>query len=512
MSPCLPPRTGRAPWLALLAAATLLGTGGCTMPCSKVQAEADRRYDSLADELRRDRDPGGEGYDLTLTVPSALVDESFQRMMEAGEIPTSHDLTTDLGLAGLTNGLEVRFQADLRGASFVAVEGDPARLEAHLELRLRGTGDRELFDVDATVDGPVELEVRTAKGGTPALYVELGDLRDSRVELSGEVLGQAFVTALEGLIPAGGLKELLGAIGVDAGGLAAPLEQAARDAVDQQLAAVVQTLVEDSIGDVKVMELGRLQLGALELTPQAAGLRSGKGWIGVGLRTDLDTGAGALALTPPIARGRSTLQLRISEAFLNQAIRLAYVDGLIPRTLDDAGAPADAGPYRLEPLDVQLDDDPRLGVRVYRCDDPCGWADLRATLATDADGRDELALTASDIQVESAKGAGKLVDLILAHQERVMGEPIEFTQSVSRVLQPQVAGAPLNLRVSRLVMGDGRLAATLTYELGEVERGGRQPPAGGGEGSKKGTGSKKGSGSKKDGGSKKGSGGRGERR
>ena len=264
------------------------------------------------------------------------------------------------------------------------------------------------------------------------------------------------------------------------------------------MAVVVQTLVEDSIGDVVVMELGTLQLGALELTPQAAGLRTGNGWIGVGLRTDLDTGAGALALTPPIARGRSTLQLRASEAFLNQAIRMAYVEGLIPRTLDDAGAPADEGPYRLEPLEVQLDDDPQLGVRVYRCDDPCGW--------------DELALTASDIQVEGAKGAGKLVDLVLSHQEKVMGEPIEFTQSISRVLQPQVAGAPLTLRVSRLVMGDGRLAATLTYELGEVERGGRTPPSSGGGGSKKGTGSKKGSGSKKDGGSKKGSSGGGGRR
>ncbi len=498
MSPCLPPRGGLAPWLALLAVATLLGSAGCTMPCSKVEAEADRRYDALSSELRRDRDPGGEGYDLTLTVPAALVDESFQRMMEAGEIPTSHELTSDLGLAGLTGGLEIRFQADLRGASFKAVEGDPARLEAHLELRLRGTGDRELFDVEATVDGPVELEVRTAKGGTPALFVELGDLRDSRVELSGEVLGQAFVTALEGLLPAGGLVDFLGAIGVDAGGLAAPLEQAAREAVDQHVAVVVQTLVEDSIGDVVVMELGTLQLGALELTPQAAGLRTGNGWIGVGLRTDLDTGAGALALTPPIARGRSTLQLRASEAFLNQAIRMAYVEGLIPRTLDDAGAPADEGPYRLEPLEVQLDDDPQLGVRVYRCDDPCGW--------------DELALTASDIQVEGAKGAGKLVDLVLSHQEKVMGEPIEFTQSISRVLQPQVAGAPLTLRVSRLVMGDGRLAATLTYELGEVERGGRTPPSSGGGGSKKGTGSKKGSGSKKDGGSKKGSSGGGGRR
>ena len=135
---------------------------------------------------------------------------------------------------------------------------------------------------------------------------------------------------------------------------------------------------------------------------------------------------------------------------------------------------------------------------MYRCDDPCGW--------------DELALTASDIQVEGAKGAGKLVDLVLSHQEKVMGEPIEFTQSISRVLQPQVAGAPLTLRVSRLVMGDGRLAATLTYELGEVERGGRTPPSSGGGGSKKGTGSKKGSGSKKDGGSKKGSSGGGGRR
>ena len=359
MFPCSPPRAVTGFATILVGVAVLAGSVGCTMPCSKVKAEADRRYSALSSDLRRDRDPGGEGYDLTLTLPSALVNESFQQMMEAGEIPTSHDLTTELGLSGLSGALDVRFQAELRGASFQAVEGDPARLDAHLDLRLRGTGERELFDVEAAVEGPVELEVRTAKGGTPSLYLKLGDLRDSKVDLSGEVLGQAFVAALEGLIPAGGLKNILDAIGVDTGGLTDAIEQAARDAVDQHVATVVQTLVEDSIGDVKVMELGTMEFGALELTPRAAGLRTGPGWIGIGLRTDLDTGDGALALTPPIARGRSTIQLRASEAFLNRAVQVAYVDGLIPRTLDDGGAPPPPGPDTHAPRGGGEDPQPR---------------------------------------------------------------------------------------------------------------------------------------------------------
>lgn len=493
-----PLRVSIWPWFVVGGLVALLCGSGCTMPCSKVQAEADRRYEALDTELRRDRDAPGDRYDLTMTVPSSLVDESFQRLLAAGQIPTSHDMTLDLGLSQLTSGLQVRFQADLEAASFRAVEGDPARLEAHLEFRLRGSTDRELFDVDASVDGPVELVVKTEKGGTPSLHVRLGDLRDAEVDLRGEVLGQAFVTALEGLLPTGGLKGVLDAIGVDAGSLTGPLEEAAREAVQQHLATVVQKLVQDSIGDVKVMELGTLRLGELELTPQAVGLKTGNGWIGVGLRTDLDTGAGTLALAAPLTRGRSTIQLRTSEAFLNKAIQLAYVEGLIPRTLDDGGAPADDGPYLLEPLDVELGDDPRLGVRVYRCDDPCGWADLRADLTTNPGGDDELELTLSDIEVTEAKGAGKLVDLVVAHQERVLGAPLEFTQSIPRVLQPEIAGEPLILRLSRLNIGDGRLGATLTYELAEPASGGRAKPGGsGGGGSKKGSGSKKGtSGSK----------------
>ena len=290
-------------WTAALTLTLLTLATGCTIPCSKVRSEVDGRYAALPDEIRRGADPGGDGYDLTLTVPADLLDASFQHLVEAGAVETTQKLSVTVPLPDLSGGMEVRFRADLKEISFQPVAGEPARVQAHAVVRLRGNASRELFDLTATVDGPVELVTRAKKGQAPALLLRIGDLEDSEIALQGSFLGQALTTELEGLVPSGALGDLLGSIGIDAT-LLRPLEQAFEDAARKHTTAAVQQLLADEVGDVQVLEVGPVRMGELELVPTGVGLATGDGWVALGIRTDLDSGRGALTLGPPAGRPR----------------------------------------------------------------------------------------------------------------------------------------------------------------------------------------------------------------
>lgn len=468
-------RTALSLALAALTLASSLGVG-CSMPCSKVLEEVDDRYARMEGDLRRDQDPGGDRYDLAVVVPGKLVDASFQRLLDDGAIKKTHKTTVELPLPQVTGGMDLKLRADLKEASFTP--GADGVVQAHIVVRLRGNARRELFDITADVDGPVEIFTRNRKGSTPAVYVRVGDLRESDIDLEGSVLGQAVRTELEGLIPGGAIGDLLGNIGVGDAAIR-QLEEAFEREAREQLIPLVQTLLTDKVGDVKVMELGAVQMGELELTPTAVGLTTGKGWIAVGLRTDLNTGAGELDLAAPTGPKIGKIHVSVSQAFLERSIQLAYLEGLIPRTFDDQGQPSADGPYHVEPLGIELGDTPRVGVRVSRCDDPCGWAELWADMTLQGGDRDDLGVEVGDIEVAQAKGSGKLVELVLWHQEKVVGQPVEFVQQVSRVLQPDVAGEPLTLKIKRVKTQDGVLELHLGYQLA-------QTPAGREEGKKSG--------------------------
>ena len=462
------------PGIALLLA-TVLATG-CSMPCSKVLEDVDDRYARMEADLRRDQDPGGDRYDLAVVVPGRLVDASFQRLLDTGAIDKTHKTTVALPLPQITGGMDIKLRADLKEASFLPSADGVVR--AHTVVRLRGNAHRELFDVTAEVDGPVELFTRNRKGSSPALFVRIGDLQQSEIELDGAVMGQAVRTELEGLIPGGAIGDLLGSIGVGDQAVH-QLEDAFERGVREQIVPLVQDLLSDKIGDVKVMEMGAIDMGGIELTPTAVGVITGDGWIAVGLRTDLATGPGQLDLAAPDGPKIGKIHVSVSQAFLERSIQLAYLEGLIPRTFDDQGQPSADGPYHVEPLGIELGDTPRVGVRVSRCDDPCGWAELWADMTLQGGDRDDLGVEVGDIEVAQAKGSGKLVELVLWHQEKVVGQPVEFVQQVSRVLQPDVAGEPLTLKIKRVKTQDGVLELHLGYQLA-------QTPAGREEGKKSG--------------------------
>ena len=460
-------------WFLLLPLLPLLLAAGCTMPCSKVLEDVDSRYGQLAKELRRSRDPGGDGYDLSLVVPGGLLDSSFQRMLDSGEIDKTHKTRVEIPLPNIPSEWSVQLRADLQEASFQPVQAsEGARVQAHAVVRLRGTAGSELFDVTAAVDGPVEVFTRNSRTSSPELTLRIGDLEQSQMSIDGSVLGRAVRTELEGLIPRGGLRSILDDIGLggSVGDLLDQLEEAFEDEVRKQLTTVVQTLLDDEVGDVKVMEIGAMQMGDLELTPTAVGLRSGDGWVALGLRSDLATGAGEIALTAPSGPTRGRIQMQVSERFLCRAVELAYVEGLMPRTFGDDGAASDEGPYHVEPLGIDLGDTTRVGVRVSRCEDPCGWAELWGDVTLDASDREALSVQVGEIEVGDAKGSGKLIELVLWHRDKVVGEPVEFVQEVSRMLRPAVAGQPLNLRVNRVSIDDDTLTLSLGYQMASGER------------------------------------------
>ncbi len=486
--------------LTVLAWVSLTGTG-CTIPCDGVREDADQRYDELQAALYRGSDPGGNRYDVTLAVPAQLLDDSFQRMLDSGAVETHRTMQLDLPVSGLSRALDLRLQADLEGASFEPVAAgpraqSPARLDTHLDLRLRGRTDRELFDVKASIDGPIDLQTRNGDEG-PQLFVSLGDLESTQLALSGDVLGQAFLTELEGLLPSGGLGKLLGAIGGSSGGLPDELQQAIEQAVQQGAVTVVEKLLDDTVGDVKVMDLGTLELGKTELEPTAVGLRTGDGWVAVGLRTTLDAGPGQLDLAGPSSGRRNRVELHASESFLEAAVGMAIVEGQIPRSFDDKGVANDEGPQFIEPLGLELGPQPSIAMRIYRCEEPCGWADLSANFTTAVDDQSSLQFQVGDIAVDKAKGAGKLVELVLWHQEKVIGEPVELVQSVSGVMTPKVAGQSLILTVTDVQTADGELTLHLNYEMpiAKPGKGGK-----GGKGGKSGKGTKTNPGGKKTGG------------
>ncbi len=465
----------RMPLTIALFLVSVLATS-CSMPCSKVLEEVDDRYTRMEADLRRDQDPGGDRYDLAVVVPGRLVDASFQRLLDTDAIDKTHKTTVELPLPQITGGMDIKLRADLKEASFLPSADGVVR--AHTVVRLRGNAHRELFDVTAEVDGPVELFTRNRKGASPALFVRIGDLQQSEIDIEGSVMGQAVRTELEGLIPGGAIGDLLGSIGVGDQAIR-QLEEAFERGVREQIVPLVQDLLSDKVGDVKVMEMGTVDMGGIELTPTAVGVVTGDGWIAVGLRTDLATGPGQLDLAAPDGPKIGKIHVRVSQAFLERSIQLAYLEGLIPRTFDDQGQPSDAGPYHVEPLGIELGDSPRVGVRVSRCEDPCGWAELWADMTLQGNDRDDLGVELGDIEVAQAKGSGKLVELVLWHQEKVVGQPVEFVQQVSRVLQPDVAGEPLTLKIKRVKTEDGVLELHLGYQLA-------QTPSGRGEGKKSG--------------------------
>jgi hypothetical protein len=464
-------------WTAALTLTWLLLGTGCSIPCSKVRSEVDGRYAALPDEVRRSGDPGGDRYDLTLTIPADLLDASFQHLVDAGAIETRHELSLDVPLPDLSGGMEVRFRVDLKEMSFQPVAGEPARVQAHAVLRLRGNASEELFDLTATVDGPVELFTRAKKGQAPALMLRIGDLEGSEIALQGSFLGQALATELEGLVPRGAIGNLLGSIGVDVD-LLRPLEEAFEKAARKHTTTAIHRLLADTVGDVQVLEVGPLGMGDLQFVPTGVGLLTGDGWVALGLRTDLDAGRGALRLGPPAGRPRGKVQVQASEPFIGRAVQLAYLQGMIPRSFDDQGRTGPDGPNFVEPLGVRLQATPQVGVRVSRCDEPCGWAELWADLDTSGAGAQEMAITVGDVRVERSKGAGKLVELVLWHQEKVMGEPVQFVQQVSRVFTPTVGDEPLELRINRVSTGDGTLTLSLGYQLAPVATPANRPSGG----------------------------------
>ena len=473
-------------WVKLLVAASVLTATGCSMPCSKVRDEVDTRYAKLSKELRMGRDPGGDLYDLTLVVPGPLLDTSFQRLLDDGQVKKTHKAQVDIPLPNVPSDWSVRFRADLQEASFAPIASPRgARVQAHAVLRLRcNSAGSELFDVIATVDGPVEVFTRNDRDESPELYLRIGDLKQSEVEIDGSVLGQAVRTQLEGLIPRGTLGSILDSIGIG-DDIIAPLEDAFEREARKHATSLVQSLLEETIGDVKVMDVGTVQMEELELVPTAVGLRTGEGWVGLGLRTELATGDRELAIEAPSGPTMGRMQLKVSGPFLQRAVELAYVEGVIPRSFDDEGSPCDDGPYWIEILGIELDDSPRVGVRLSRCEDPCGWAELWGDMTLDAADREDLAIQVDEIEVEHSKGSGKLVELALWHQEKVVGQPVEFVQQVSRVLRPGIGGSPLSLRINRISTADGHLTLNLSYQLPATE-GGRSP-----DGDRKGGGRKK---------------------
>jgi len=445
---------------------------GCLMPCGAVRDDADQRFEEMKRSRDRVRDPGGDRYDLTLHLPAALLESSFEALLASGEIPRTHRQRFDLPVPGAPEGLSVRFRVDLEGARLALVPGAPARVQAHLDLRLRGEAQRELFDLRATLDGPVELTTRKRPGEGPVVLMQMGDLRRSELALDGEFLGNSFSTVLEGLIPSGGLGSVLDAIGAPGGGLPPQVQEAVEDAARQQATALVGQLLEQEIGEVAVFEVQPLELAGLRLQPRAVDLATGDGWAAIGVRTDLHTGFGSLPLHPPGRGMGRKVELRVSEPFLDLALQRAYVDGVIPRTLDDAGAPADEGPYRIEPLGVALQEAAALDLRVYRCEEPCGWAELRTRLTPTVDAK-KLVITAGEIEITRARGVGKVADLALQHHERVVGEPLQVVQSLSRAVRLDVGGQPLELTVDRVVTGDGALTLTMGHRVGGGGKGGK---------------------------------------
>jgi len=473
-------------WIAPFLAASMLLATGCSMPCSKVREEVEARYGKLSKELRQGRDPGGELYDLTLVLPGPLLDSSFQRMLDEGTVKKTHKTQVDIPLPNVPSDWSVRFRADLQDASFAPIASPRgARVQAHAVLRLRGTSaGSELFDITANVDGPVEVFTQNSRDAEPELYLRIGDLEQSEVAIDGSILGQAVRTQLEGLIPRGALGSILDSIGIG-DDVIAPLEEAFEREVRKHATTLAQSLLAETVGDVKVMDVGAIQMGDLEFVPTGVGLRTGDGWVGLGLRTDLATGGGELPIEAPNGPKMGRMQLRVSGPFLQRAVELAYVEGVIPRAFDDDGSPCDEGPYWIELLGIELDESPRVGLRLSRCEEPCGWAELWGDMTLDASDREELAIHVDAIEVQRSKGSGKLVELALWHQQKVVGEPVEFVQQVSRVLRPGIGGRPLTLRINRISTTDGHLTLNLSYQLPGAE-GGRSP-----EGSRKGGGRKK---------------------
>jgi len=473
-------------WIAFVVAASTVLAVGCSMPCSKVREEVDVRYGQLSKELRQGRDSGGDLYDLTLVVPGPLLDTSFQRLLDDGQVKRTHKTQVDIPLPNVPSDWSVRFRADLEEASFAPIASPRgARVQAHAVLRLRSSSaGSQLFDVTATVDGPVEVFTRNSRDAEPQLYLRIGDLEASEVAIDGSVLGQAVRAQLEGLIPRGALGSILDSIGIG-DDVIAPLEEAFENEARKHATALVQSLLAETVGDVKVMDVGAVQMGELELVPTAVGLRTGDGWVGLGLRTDLATGPGELPIEAPAGPRKGRMQLRISGPFLQRAVELAYVEGVIPRSFDDDGSPCDEGPYWIELLGIELDETPRVGLRLSRCEEPCGWAELWGAMTLDASDREDLSIEVADIVVERSRGSGKLVELALWHQAKVVGEPVEFVQQVSRVLRPGVGGSPLSLRINRISTADGHLTLNLSYQLPSTE-GGRSP-----DGNRKGGGRKK---------------------
>lgn len=494
----------RRVWLAGLSIAALallaLPQIGCLMPCGAVRDDADQRYEEMSQGIRRMRDPGGDRYDLTLHVPAGLFEASVAQLLDSGVIQRTHRQAFDLPVPGAPQALSATFRADLEEVRLQLVPGAPARVQAHLVLRLRGEAQQELFDLRATVDGPVELTTRTPARGQPTLLLRMGDLRRSELALDGTFLGNAFSSVLEGLIPGGALGSVLDAIGAG-GALPSQVEESIEEAARQHATDLVGQLLADEIGDVPVFELQPLEVGGLPLQPRALALATGDGWAALGVRTNLNSGFGTLPLRAPPRGLGDRVQIQAGAPFVAKAIEAAYVDGIIPRTLDEAGAPA-AGtpdreaPYRIEPLGIELGPETALCVRVYRCEEPCGWADLRARITPAMDGHKALSITADDIEVTASRGVGNIAELALRHRERVVGEPLEVVQSMSSVLRLDVAGQPLELTIDGVEASGGALALRLDYELdqgkgGKAGKGGKSGKSGkAGKGGKAGPGEK----------------------
>ncbi len=446
--------------------------------CDEVKETSVARFTDLSSGLVRESDPGGDTYDVTLNIPAKALEMGFERMMRLGKIKTELVSQEQIGVPGLrAMGLEL--VADVQNVSFDPVEADPSSTQAHVELRIRGTLlNRKVFAVYAKADGLVEVAADTQDDGVPAVFVRMGDLRDAEVQLKGEFLGARLITVIEGVLPKGGwldvVKNFIGkktGIRIPKGELPDAVEELIIEVVRAHIANTAQRLVTEQLGDVKVLELGQVRLLGLELTPTALGLTTHDGSVTLGLRTNLDSGFGELRLADGQGASSDQLRVKVGEAVLQSAVKKAYADDVVPRLFDAQGDPVDVpdhAVYAAEPLGLDLDASPRLSARLYRLEDPCGWADLGASLTVAATGS-TVDFTVADVSAEKSKGAGNLVNLILENRERLVGRELSFAGSIPTAVTPRIAGMDTVLTVESVQPQADHLVLDLGYELPALE-------------------------------------------